>query len=533
MSVIKVRCTDQVLKITEAPVVASGGKNEVKVEFQFCEKWDGFTKTAVFYRDIEEPYYALLNSEDVCVVPWEVYTEAGTFYFSVFGDKEETRRTATTVRYKVKDSGLPEGAMPSDPSPDVYSQILDRMNDLETMIVTLDNAARMASHSPAEIQLHLNQGGNVCLLDGINVFHPFSVSETQALFSAVTVAGGRTVDRKVTIAQDKSFSISSGVADVPGTLTVTCVSDTEASHDANMIREAAAKGWNVRFMVEGRELMLDRFDNGIATFVYTDTVTTEDGIALQHDKYYITSSKLWWKVSEVFQQNGSIEVDSELVIEGKAADAKATGDAIAAMNLALQELSNHVEELHYIPIEITSCSVSPSVAEKGSKVTSATVSWVVNKNPVSQRVNGDIVDNGLRSKQITGLSLTAETAFAVSVEDERKIDTDTAVLKFYNGVYYGALAADAVINSSAILSLTRSLQAGKGKTFTATARAGQKFAYALPSGYGEPAFNIGGFDYVWEKAATFDFTNASGYTEQYDVWLNDEVVVGTRTIKVT
>lgn len=487
MSVIKVRCTDQVLKITEAPVVASGGKNEVKVEFSFCEKWDGFTKTAVFYRDIEEPYYALLNSEDVCVVPWEVYTEAGTFYFSVFGDKEETRRTSTTVRYKVKESGLPEGAVASDPTPDVYSQILEKMGK------------------------------------------------------------------------------------IPETLTVTCVTEEEASHSANEIREYAKNGWNVRLVVGNRELMLDRFDNGIATFVYTDAVTTEDGVAFQHDKYYIFNNKLIGKFSEVFPQNVGIEVDSDLVSEGKAADAKATGEAIKAvsetMNAALenavnesmeeinnqiqhvesvtqsnfhllenalQELADHVENLHYKPIEITSCTISPSVAEKGSGVDSVTVSWAVNKNPASQSVEGESVDAALRSKQISGLALISDKSFAVRVQDERDlVDSDSAWLRFYNGVYYGALAADGVINSSAILSLTRSLQAGKGKTFTATAGEGQKFAYALPSRYGTPAFNVGGWDYVWEKAATFDFTNASGYTEEYDVWLNDVVVVGTRTIKVT
>lgn len=390
MSVIVVRCTDQVLKIVEAPVVASGGKNEVKVEFQFCEKWDGFTKTAVFYRNIEEPYYAILNSEDVCVVPWEVYTEAGTFYFSVFGDKGGTRRTSITVRYKVKDGGLPDGLMPSDPTPDVYSQILDRVNDLKVLTVTLDNTTRMASHSPAEIQAYLNQGGNVCLMDGINVFRPFSVSATQTVFSAVTVAGGNAVDRKVTIAQDKSFSVSGSATEAPGTLTVTCVSDTEASHDANTIREYAAKGWNVRFFVEGRELMLDRFDNGIATFVYTDTVTTEDGIALQHDKYYITTSKWWWKVSEVFQQNASIEVDSDLVSEGKAADAKATGEAIKAVSDAVNAVSESVnaaqERLEEIPGTLT---VTGNVEEKTVSHSSTEIKEFLNKGwQVTLDING-------------------------------------------------------------------------------------------------------------------------------------------------
>lgn len=131
MSVIKVRCTDQVLKIMEAPVVASGGKNEVKVEFDFCEKWDGYAKTAIFYRDINDPYYAILNNKDTCVVPWEVCYEDGNFYFTVFGNKGDTRRTSTTVKYKVKKGVILEDLMPSDPTPDVYDQIMAMMADLD------------------------------------------------------------------------------------------------------------------------------------------------------------------------------------------------------------------------------------------------------------------------------------------------------------------------------------------------------------------------------------------------------------------
>ena len=461
MSVIKVRCTDQVLKITEAPVVASGGKNEVKVEFDFCEKWDGYTKTGVFYRDINDPYYAILDSNDVCVVPWEVCYEDGTFYFTVFGDKGDIRRTSTTVKYKVKKGVIMEDLKPSDPTPDVYSQIMAKLGT------------------------------------------------------------------------------------IPGTLTVTCVTEEEASHTANEIREYAKKGWNVRFVVGSRELMLDRFDVGIATFVCTDTVTTEDGIALQHEKYYITNSKLIGKYSEVFPQSVGIEVDSNLVEEGKAADAKAVGDKIRAVEDIMQSgyheledallaLTDHVEDLHYKPIDITSCSVSPSVAELGATVQTVTVSWGINKTPVSQSLDGESVDTALRSKQLTGLSVTSDRSFAVKAVDERDAeDTANAWIRFCNGVYSGVLTDGAMVNSAAILGLTRALQSGKAKTFTVTAGAAQRIAYALPRRYGTPAFNVGGFDGGFHLSAAFDFTNASGYTEEYCVWLSDNLGLGQTTVKVT
>ncbi len=124
MSVIRASVTDQRLKITEAPVIASGGQNETSIVFTFCEKWDGLVKTAIFYRDEEEVYYCVLDAENTCVVPWEVCYESGTFYIGVFGEKDMVRRTSTTARYKVKRGAVTDGLYPSNPTLDVYNQII-------------------------------------------------------------------------------------------------------------------------------------------------------------------------------------------------------------------------------------------------------------------------------------------------------------------------------------------------------------------------------------------------------------------------
>lgn len=124
MSQIHVKCTDQVVKIVKAPVIASGGLNEVSVVFDFCEKWDGFVKTALFYRDTDNIFYAVLDDNDTCVVPWEVCYADGYFFFSVFGEKGSTRRTSNKNRYRVIEGAITEGFMPSEPTPDVYDQII-------------------------------------------------------------------------------------------------------------------------------------------------------------------------------------------------------------------------------------------------------------------------------------------------------------------------------------------------------------------------------------------------------------------------
>lgn len=128
---IRVSCVDQVLKIVDRPLLASGGLNEAVVAFDFCEKWNGYAKTGVFYRDEDEVYYSILDDDDICVIPWEVYSTPGYFYFTVFGDKGDVRRTTNTVKYKAQKGLAGSDMLPSDPTPGVYDQIMGRLSEIE------------------------------------------------------------------------------------------------------------------------------------------------------------------------------------------------------------------------------------------------------------------------------------------------------------------------------------------------------------------------------------------------------------------
>ena len=93
----------------------------------------------------------------------------------------------------------------------------------------------------------------------------------------------------------------------------------------------------------------------------------------------------------------------------------------------------------------------------------------------------------------------------------------------------------AAINNAAVLELTRKLQGSRGITFTANAGATQRIAFAIPSRYGTPTFKDAetGFQAGFYKASTFAFTNASGYTENYDVWLSTNAGLGSLTATVS
>lgn len=210
----------------------------------------------------------------------------------------------------------------------------------------------------------------------------------------------------------------------------------------------------------------------------------------------------------------------------------ATEERFVTLEEAVQEI---IDEMNYKAIDITGLSNSAAgTHELGTEITGYTLNWSLNKEPASQTLDGVSIAADVRSVTESGLSITGSKTITLKATDERgATDTASSSISFLNGVYYGVLEDGAAIDSAAVLALTRKLQSSKAVTFTANAGATQRIAFALPARYGEPVFNVGGFEGGFSLASTFQFTNASGYTETYDVYLSDNVNLGSTTVKVS
>ena len=139
-TVINVQCVDQTLTVTNSPLIASGGINEDIMIFEFCSLWEGYAKTAVFYIDSQNVYHVVLNSDNSVTIPSEVLEKEGKFYFGVFGVKDTVTRTSQIVSYTVHQGAITSGTAPSDPTPDIYAQLLASYNE---MLTDFNNAAYM------------------------------------------------------------------------------------------------------------------------------------------------------------------------------------------------------------------------------------------------------------------------------------------------------------------------------------------------------------------------------------------------------
>lgn len=122
-TLIKVECTDQVLRLTQTPTIASGGVKEDTVEFAFDNLWDGFNLAAVFYCSEKEVYHVGIV-DNRCIVPREVLANPGYFYLSVMGVKDGVTRTTNVLSYRVEAGAITEGVKPPEPTPSIYEQIL-------------------------------------------------------------------------------------------------------------------------------------------------------------------------------------------------------------------------------------------------------------------------------------------------------------------------------------------------------------------------------------------------------------------------
>ena len=265
---------------------------------------------------------------------------------------------------------------------------------------------------------------------------------------------------------------------------------------------------------------------GLATEGYVDekfatiefTSATDDGTGI------ITLEGL---VSGGTPGGSDAEVDDTLSISGASADAKIVGDAIA-------ELNRKIADLMYEEIKITSFTNNINTVEVGSTITDITLSWGTNKAPTTLLLDGEAIDKTSTSKSFSGLSIKTDKSWTLSATDERNATvTKTTKVAFLHGVYYGVLDNIVTINNDNIAGLTKKLQNTKTITFSATANNGQYIVYALPESYGVPEFNVGGFDGGFSLHSTLNFTNSSGHSEQYSVWVSDNHSLGETTVKVS
>lgn len=127
MTIIELITADQKLCTTTEPIVAAGDKKSVKLHVEFSNEWSGYAKAAVFFagKNIDDIYEVVMTDNE-CIVPHEVLSEADNLFIGVRGVIASTGavKTSTLVKYRIEE-GAPTGTGTSvEPTADVYQQLL-------------------------------------------------------------------------------------------------------------------------------------------------------------------------------------------------------------------------------------------------------------------------------------------------------------------------------------------------------------------------------------------------------------------------
>lgn len=198
------------------------------------------------------------------------------------------------------------------------------------------------------------------------------------------------------------------------------------------------------------------------------------------------------------------------------------------------QVANMKADMEYEPITINSISNNIGTVEMGTAVPEMTVTWELNKTPASQRLGGEDIGVDVRSMTV---SMADRKSVTLTVTDERDATANKSTgYNAYNGIYYGVAANPQYpdsVDSAFIMGLTRTLSNTKGRTITVNAAEDQRIWYALPSRLGAVSFAVGGFSGGFDLVATFKFTNASGYTEEYNVYASANTGLGETKVVVS
>lgn len=224
----------------------------------------------------------------------------------------------------------------------------------------------------------------------------------------------------------------------------------------------------------------------------------------------------------------------------KARYVKKEGGKGLSTNDFSDEYKKIVDDLNYKKISIDSITASHSSNEIGVTVTETTVSWTLNKAPKSLKIKfgneaEEELETSAKSKTYTGKSITGNTIIKLTATDERDaVVTKSVTIGFQPKVYWGVADNKEIYSSEDILALEgNALASGRNRTFTVNAGAGKHILYVIPSAFGTPIFNVGGFDGGFTKIGTVSHQNEQGYTQGYDIWRSVQPNLGQTTVKVS
>jgi hypothetical protein len=172
----------------------------------------------------------------------------------------------------------------------------------------------------------------------------------------------------------------------------------------------------------------------------------------------------------------------------------------------------------------------------GQTITAVTVSWTLSGSDITSQTLTDCSPAlGDRTHAFTGLSLTSDKYYTLTITDGVTPSSASTGVFFYIQKYYGT-SADASPNAgdiqsgSTIWSYQNATYRSLGSTNVTGG--GNYIFYSYPAAWGNIQLFVNGFLSTWNKT-TVSLTNAYGDTRNYYVYTSPTTIVGAITLLAT
>lgn len=228
------------------------------------------------------------------------------------------------------------------------------------------------------------------------------------------------------------------------------------------------------------------------------------------------------KVDDVQLNGTSVVVNKIANIEPDAGDIAYTNDQYPEM----QNLQDAMDKLLYVTPTI---SISGGGNyEIGSTRATTTLTWVWNKTIVSQSLNQGIgsLDPALRTYTYN-TAISSDTTFTITGTDGTTQKSASTNVKFLPKRYWG-VSAKTSLTDAEIIALSSELSTTRVQTRTFDCSGGKYFYFAIKTSYCNGiAFKVGGLSFSDMLVETRQFTNASGYTDSYNIYRVNNIQTGS------
>lgn len=252
--------------------VVTDSREYLKAKFIFTPDWDGCVKTAIF-SGTEKAYEVLLTGDE-CTVPHEVL--GGRFGVSVFGINGDMRITTDTAYITVHKSGFAEGETPSDPTPTVYEQLL---NEIEENKQSAEADTEAVKELLAEHEGGFDHPDKCVTTDKIADYSVTTVKIAQGAVNNNRIANGavnaRTIENGAVTAEKLSAELAAEIDGKAEQTALTAEAEARAAADAELENSKADKIalGSYYTKTEADDLLEDKVDMSSLSSYYTKTET--------------------------------------------------------------------------------------------------------------------------------------------------------------------------------------------------------------------------------------------------------------------